>query len=221
MPETDVFFSTADVTDVAQKLQQVTAEYEALFGNLSKQIYSSIDHLDHPSDEIAVTLQYVNDASQAFRQNFGDNSKIACSKGCHHCCHFPIQVPQQTISDISHHLKSTLAPAELAELTDKLEQNIAARQAPLFRAPCPFLDEEGACSIYHHRPLSCRWFSSPDAHICEQSVHDGRDIQQHPVQSRIYQAASDAVLAKQKKLTGSDQQLPFIPALLEALQSIK
>jgi len=218
MSETNVFFSTTDVSDVAQKLQQVTAEYEALFGNLSKQIYTSIAHLDNPSDEIAVTLQYVNDAAQAFRQNFGDNSKIACSKGCHHCCHFPIHVPHQTISDISHHLTSTLTPAELSVLTDKLEKNIAARQAPLFRAPCPFLDEENACSIYHHRPLSCRWFSSPDAQICEQSVQDGRDIQQHPVQSRIYQAASDALLAKQKKLTGSKQQLPFIPALLEALQ---
>ncbi|WP_415889252.1 YkgJ family cysteine cluster protein [Neptuniibacter sp. SY11_33] len=221
MSETDVFFSTADVTGVAQKLQQVTAEYEALFGNLSKQIYTSINHLDNPSDQIAVTLQYVNDASQAFRQNFGDNSTVACSKGCHHCCNFPIQVPQQTISDISHHLKSTLPPTELAELTDKLVQNIAARQAPLFRAPCPFLDKENACSIYHHRPLSCRWFSSPDAHVCELSVLDGRDIQQHPVQSRIYQAASDALLAKQKTLTGSDQQLPFIPTLLEALQPTK
>ncbi|WP_415902005.1 hypothetical protein ACMXYR_13605 [Neptuniibacter sp. QD29_5] len=38
------------------------------------------------------------------------------------------------------------------------------------------------------------------------------------MQSRIYRAASDALLAKQKKLTGSDQQLAFIPALLEALK---
>ena len=217
MPETEVFFSTADVNHVAQKLQQVTAEYEALFANLSKQISASIAPLEQPSAEIAMTLQYVQDAIWVFNNNFGDNNPVACGKGCHHCCHFPIQVPQQTIADISAHLSQTLAAEELAELIIKLQHNISARVAPLFRAPCPFLDEENACSIYHHRPLSCRWFSSPDAQVCEQSVADGRSIQQHPVQSRIYQAASDALLAKQKRLTGSDQQLPFIPALLTAL----
>lgn len=217
MSEPDVFFSTADVSHVAEKLQQVTAEYESLFGNLSKQIYISIAALDNPTDEIAVALQYINDASQAFTQNFGNNHSVACGKGCHHCCHFPITVPQQTITDISQHIIGTHSKEDIEVLKGRLEQNITARKAPLYRAPCPFLDSENACSIYAHRPLSCRWFSSPDANVCEQSLNDGQDIQQHPVQSRIYQAASDALLAKQKARTGSDQQLPFIPSLLEAL----
>lgn len=103
----DIFFSTADVSHVAEKLQHVTAEYESLFGNLSKQIHISIAALDNPSDEIAVALQYINDASQAFTQNFGNNNSVACGKGCHHCCHFPITEPQQTVADVSTQLTQT------------------------------------------------------------------------------------------------------------------
>ncbi|EAR63109.1 YkgJ family cysteine cluster protein [Neptuniibacter caesariensis] len=217
MSEQEVFFSTTDVAEVAEKLRSVTAEYEELFNRLCKQIYVSIETQASASDQVAITLQYVEDALQAFSQNFPDNSHLACGKGCSHCCHFPIETPTQVITDITQYLLDTRSGSELAALKAKLQVNIQQRVPPLNRAPCPFLDEDNACTIYLKRPLSCRWFSSPDARLCEQSVKDGRNIGQHPVQSRIYQAASTALLAEQKKRTGSDQQVAFIPALLTEL----
>ncbi|WP_286236899.1 YkgJ family cysteine cluster protein [Neptuniibacter halophilus] len=219
MPDKQVFFSTADVADVASRLQQVTADYEALFENLGKQIYSTIESLDNPSDQLAVTWQYIEDARLAFTQHFPDNSKIACREGCSHCCSFPIQTPHQAIQDIATHLRNSLSDGSLKQLCDKLRDNIARRQPPLFRAPCPFLDQNQRCTIYAHRPLSCRWFSSPDAALCEQSVRSGQSIPQNPLQSRIFQAANAALLAQQKRQTGTDQQLEFIPALLAELET--
>lgn len=219
MTKQDVFFSTADVAEVAEKLRSVTTEYEDLFNRLCKQIYTQIEQQETTSDQVALTLQYVEDALQAFAQNFPDNTAVACGKGCSHCCHFPIETPTQVIEDIAAYLKDTRSNQELDELKKTLAANIEQRLPPLFRAPCPFLDDENACSIYPKRPLSCRWFSSPDARLCEKSVQDGRAINQHPVQSRIYQAASTALLAEQKKRTGSEQQVAFIPALLDFLNA--
>lgn len=217
MTQPEVFFSTADVAEVADRLKTVTADYEDLFNRLCKQIFTQIEPLESPSAQVAVTLQYVEDELQAFKQNFPDNTQVACGKGCSHCCSFPIEAPTQVIDHIAEHLHLSFSAEALAELKTKLQDNIQQRVPPLNRAPCPFLDQSQACTIYTKRPLSCRWFSSPDAQLCEQSVRDGRNITQHPVQSRIYQAASTALLAEQQKRTGSAAQVAFIPALLAQL----
>jgi Fe-S-cluster containining protein len=217
MSENNLFFSTGDVALVAEKIRVASKAYEDLFTNLGTQIYTAIRPLENPSDKVSVSLQYIADATVAFEQNFPSNHAVACSKGCHHCCYFPIETSQQVVDDIADYIHQHFTDAEIQHLKTKLAENIAARQPPLFRAACPFLDENKACSIYPKRPLACRWFSSPNADSCEQSVTDGRQIDQHPVKSRIYQAASTALLADQKVLTGSDQQLAFIPALANLL----
>jgi Fe-S-cluster containining protein len=219
-PNEKVFFSTGDVAVVASNIHAANIEYEALFTNLGTQIFVSVTNTNTPSDKFAVALQYITDAIVAFEQNFPGNSKLACEKGCHHCCHFPIETSQQVVDAIASHLTSTLDQADLEILKIKLAANINARSAPLFRAACPFLDNQHACSIYHKRPLACRWFSSNNASNCAQSVIDGRSIQQHPIHTRIYQAATTALLADQKEQTGSDQQLAFIPAIAKALQTL-
>ncbi len=216
-PDGEVFFSTSDVAVVATQLRAANTEYEALFSNLGTQIYSTIRHTASAADKYSITLQYITDAITAFGQSFPDNHKLACDKGCHHCCYFPIDTSQQVIDSLVLHLKSNYCENEIETLKGALRENTTARKAPLYRAPCPFLDAANACTIYHQRPLSCRWFSSPDAALCEQSISDGRAIQQLPIHTRIYQAASTALLADQKNATGSDQQLAFIPTLLAQL----
>jgi len=212
-----VFFSTGDVESVANKLASVTAEYEELFNRLCKQIYTEIAPLTSSSEQVAVALDYVEQSLTAFATHFPDNARVDCAKGCSHCCHFPIETPSQVVEDIFGYLLETRTAEQLESLREAFKHNIAQRQAPLNRAPCPFLAVDNSCSIYHKRPLSCRWFSSPSAGLCQQSLVDGRNIDQHPVQSRIYQAASTALLADQQARTGSAQQLSFIPALLALL----
>ena len=217
MSEQKTFFSTADVAIVAEKIRDASHEYEALFTHLGTQIYSVIEPLENPSDKVDLTLQYIADAEIAFEKSFPTNQTIACQKGCHHCCYFPIQTSQQVVDDIVDYIHHHFSDDKIQQLKAKLIDDIASRQPPLYRAACPFLDENNACSIYSKRPLACRWFSSPDAQNCEKSVKDGRNIDQHPVKSRIYQAANTSLLADQKRLTDSDEELAFIPAILAAL----
>lgn len=217
MSQTEVFFSTADVASVAEQISAATTGYEALFINLGKQIVTTIEPIEDPSDQLAVALQYTKDALIAFQQNFPDNNQIDCKKGCAHCCSFPIETPPQVITDIALFLKQHYSESALDNLKKKLAINISQRQAPLFRAPCPFLDEQNGCTIYEKRPLSCRCFTSPNAELCRLSLDDGRNISQHPVHYRIYQAATAALQTNLKNRGEAYEQIAFIPALLEEL----
>jgi hypothetical protein len=67
---------------------------------------------------------------------------------------------------------------ELAALVDYLEQKLpaaqrealasrcAAQAAAEQQAPCPLLDERGACSVYEARPLACRAHTAYDEAEC-------------------------------------------------------
>jgi hypothetical protein len=64
----------------------------------------------------------------------------------------------------------------------------------------------------------CRWFSSPDATICERSIHNGESIPQQQTQHRIYQLANTALVLTSKNKENENAQLEFIPAMLQRLE---
>ncbi len=213
------YFGEAHVRRVAEKMNEVGRQYEQLFGNLGTQIYTDIVGLKEPAEIMAVCIGHIDVAVSAFRKHFPDPSVIACAKGCCHCCSFPIECPPQVIADIARYLEQHLPAPDLERFRLKLARDIAERKPPLNRGRCPFLDEENACSIYDKRPLACRWFTSPDAKLCELSVEDGRNITQHPILHRIYQAATTALTTAQQQHGLPSGQVPFIPSLLEALEN--
>ncbi len=200
-------------------MQEVSTQYEQLFTNLAARMYNDIAELMDASEAMAVCLDHVDRAILAFGNHFPDTTVIACKKGCHYCCFFPIQSPPQEVVAIARHLISTFSSNEQALLREQLTADIARRTGPLQRGQCPFLDEAKACSIYQERPLACRWFTSPDANICKQSVKDGRNIPQHPIHNRIYEAAVASLLAAAKKQGRFHEQVPFIASLLKALEA--
>ena len=94
---------------------------------------------------------------------------VACKKGCASCCHMNVSI--------------TKAEAErLAKASGKSMARIAAapRHArdKFAGKPCPFLDSQGACSIYVDRPLSCRKHSSffESASACDPRVMNSIEV---------------------------------------------
>lgn len=76
---------------------------------------------------------------------------VACKKGCSSCCHMNVSI--------------TKAEAErLAKASGRSMARVAAEprhaRDKFAGKPCPFLDPQGACSVYVDRPLSCRKHSS-------------------------------------------------------------
>ena len=73
-------------------------------------------------------------------------------KGCSHCCRIDVQITTLEAENI------WLYTRRLAQPTGPITTG--------HKTPCPFLDKEGACSIYKQRPLICRIY-----HVAGDPVH--------------------------------------------------
>lgn len=105
------------------------------------------------------------------------NGTVACKAGCDHCCHQSVGVTPPEAFTIVQHLKQTLTEelleARRARIAAAFESNrgLSTEQRFSPEHPCPFLDD-GQCSIYEVRPLSCRGMNSLDDAECARNLRD-------------------------------------------------
>nr|NJM04638.1 hypothetical protein [Desulfobacula sp.] len=138
MNKSPIYFSKVRVQEVAQKMKDVGKEYEQLFTDLGNQMFADMADLHDASEMTAVCTRHVDQALSAFGQYFPDVSPVACTKGCCHCCFFPVECPPQVVIDIARHLREKESAANLSLLRRKLTQDMKDRKPPLYRAKCPF-----------------------------------------------------------------------------------
>lgn len=95
---------------------------------------------------------------------------VACRNGCNHCCHIPVAM-QQTEADLIG--KAIGRPAVMLK---KSTFPLSDRGFG-YHMPCTFL-KEGQCSIYEHRPLTCRTHFNldDDAMLCELIPEGGPEV---------------------------------------------
>ena len=87
-----------------------------------------------------------------------------CSKGCTHCCYWPIVISVLEGAEIYLHLKQS------RRWTNTLQENLVKAADAVTGldysiwtcsgTPCAFLTKTGQCSIYEVRPASCRTAAS-------------------------------------------------------------
>jgi Fe-S-cluster containining protein len=105
------------------------------------------------------------------------NGTVACKPGCDHCCYQSVGVTTPEALAIVEHLRQTLSEQALGARAEHIRAarertrglSSAERYSP--EHPCPFL-EQGQCSIYEVRPLSCRGMNSLDAEECRNNLRD-------------------------------------------------
>jgi hypothetical protein len=86
--------------------------------------------------------------------------QAACRKGCTHCCHIPVAMVQS---------EADLIGKEIGRPARRLKKSTSPESRGFgYHMPCPFL-KDNACSIYEHRPFSCRVQLNldVDALLCE------------------------------------------------------
>lgn len=87
----------------------------------------------------------------------------ACKKGCSSCCYIPVSISESEIEYIEKYTgakRTRIQPAEVSQ-----------------GKACPFL-LNGECSIYEHRPYSCRRHMAftKTAHWCRPGIYDRIDM---------------------------------------------
>jgi Fe-S-cluster containining protein len=109
---------------------------------------------------------------------------IPCRAGCSACCHGPFDISAADTLLLREGI-ATLSPANQesvrvkgAALLELIRQQAPEWQLPydiadlgeerfdgiveaLAEAPCPMLDQKGACMVYQYRPLVCRLIGLP------------------------------------------------------------
>lgn len=105
----------------------------------------------------------------AFAEGFAQTkSFLACSEGCHYCCHQKVGSTGIEVVHIATMLRGSTTSQELDGFIGELATLTAIRPPNSHQqVRCPFLSEEGACRIYDYRPLSCRAVTSPSSTKCK------------------------------------------------------
>jgi Fe-S-cluster containining protein len=91
-------------------------------------------------------------------------AKVACRKGCAHCCVQPISITGLELFFLARTLRGREAvTAALVEAGRRIQA--APKSQRLFDMRCPML-LDNACSIYAERPLACHNFLSFNVNDC-------------------------------------------------------
>lgn len=81
-------------------------------------------------------------------------SQAACRQGCSHCCHIPVALLQ---------VEADLIGRAIGVTPKRVKKSVSPEARGFgYHMPCPFL-KDNACSIYAHRPFSCRVHFNLDA----------------------------------------------------------
>ncbi len=113
-------------------------------------------------------------ALYSFYDEFVSGFSVACRKGCHVCCTTNVSATSLETAYLLNKGnldKALLERVEKARLQDHYVPSttinttaamclagraIPEETSPITFDPCPFLDDEGSCSVYEYRPFSCR-----------------------------------------------------------------
>jgi Putative zinc- or iron-chelating domain len=98
--------------------------------------------------------------------------RLACRKGCAHCCHVWVSATAPEILFLAKHVRGRgLGAREAVHATHALTGKYSFSIRALHPTPCPILAED-ACTQYEHRPMSCRFAASPDDFACRRVMRE-------------------------------------------------
>jgi Fe-S-cluster containining protein len=99
------------------------------------------------------------------------NMKVACSKGCHWCCHQAVFANSYELHYLSEKIKEKSNAVELNRILNLTESKhaitskLSTAEVLRYKSPCPLL-VDGACSFYAERPMACRIYLSSKLESC-------------------------------------------------------
>lgn len=144
-----------------KRTPQQTQEYadkqlDAFFNSVTPELKAHVVSLPKRITQISARpvirlKEVLNTADQIFDHA---GKFAACARGCGHCCHVSVPITQFEARFMGENLG--IIPVELKQSVKHKLSDFGSH------TPCPFL-KQGECSIYEHRPLTCRMHMNFDA----------------------------------------------------------
>lgn len=129
----------------------------------------SNDTLFAAIESLYLAIDGLNDSIVALAER--QNTRVACHKGCHCCCHQAVYANSYELHYLSEKIKSRYTSEKISKWIEVADTKFAVTskmnetEVSNFKAPCPLL-ENGACSTYDARPMACRIYLSTKLETC-------------------------------------------------------
>ena len=115
----------------------------------------------------------IEDVLERDRKRSATSGHIKCRKGCHHCCHGPVEIWPQEAALLVEIAREAGMELDKARLERQSRYTIDTwLQQPAADTACVFLGEDGACRVYESRPNACRkLLVMTDPALCDAAKH--------------------------------------------------
>jgi Fe-S-cluster containining protein len=142
--------------------------------------------------------RYGEKLTRSIEDEKGITDKIACKKGCSHCCYAQVSLTPPEAFFIVQFIRENYSLRKKDQLVKRVSKNIRLtkdksldeRVEVWHQTPCIFL-EDGICSIHEVRPFICRAWHSLSAEQCLNALNSGdkeAEIDTTPYRNTIYGA---------------------------------
>jgi len=136
--------------DIAEKLRRINDRQGRKLHRIVHESLPALVEGAQPLDRKVIRLRQIADSAAEVIQPF-----TPCRKGCSACCHNPAIISEVDAMRVAEATGTPLAqPRQLFDVAagEDARRQYFSRYAGI---ACAFL-EDGACSIYEHRPVVCR-----------------------------------------------------------------
>ncbi len=134
-------------------------------------------------ESLYASIDGLNDSIIALAER--QNNKVACSKGCHWCCHQAVFANSYELHFLSDKIKKKFKAVELKKIINYSEAKFSVTsklgddEILKYKSPCPLLKDD-ACSIYDARPMACRIYLSTKLNTCLEFYHNPENETNYP-----------------------------------------
>jgi Fe-S-cluster containining protein len=161
------------MSQMNEKQQGIVADMIAFY----KQQYSSLRNLNNAE---SVSSSIHNEIDKIMDETIREEKvhKVSCSKGCSFCCYLFTEISDDEATLLTAYSKEIGFEIDYDYLEKQSVETEEDFQKLRYRTRrCVFLDKEGGCSVYQHRPMACRkLLSVSDSSKCDTQKRNGEQI---------------------------------------------
>jgi Fe-S-cluster containining protein len=144
---------------LASLLQQMDSKQQSIVAEMISYYSNQYETLRKENNAESVSTAIHGAVEDAIKELISNEKEKtpSCGKGCSFCCYLKTDISDDEavlLTEYSREIGFEIDYNYLEEQIVKTDEEFL--KIPYAKRKCVFLNEEGACSVYEHRPIACR-----------------------------------------------------------------